>query len=827
MRHPDQPCRRSPFRWPNRLRFGHIAIFVAILSAILEGANAADPSTSTAHPGSRAVSFEDAIQPLLATYCLECHSGDEPKGKLDLERLGTEFDDDATQSRWLAVRRRLRAGEMPPPPGARPTSEEALALTDWIDANVAHVIDERRATQGRVVARRMSRTAYQNTVCDLLGVSVDLADLLPEDATGAEFDNVGAGMHVSSFLMERYLAAARTALDSAIANGPRPPLIDIRYLLRDERQFKIDTERVYLDREDALVFFSSSDWNSINLSQFYPPHRGRYRFRISAYGYASAGKPVPYRVDAGPMLMGTKQKLVGYFDALPDQPRVLEFTIPLEARSLIRIQPYGLATAHVVSKIGAADYQGPGLAVQWVDVMGPLHDDWPPASHRGIFGTLEQVPVVGEYDRFEVVSPNPVEDAERIVLDFAGRAFRRPVTKHEIEPILDLAKSQLAAGRSFERACRLALEAILISPDFLFLFEPPGPLDDYALASRLSYFLWNTAPDATLLELAAAGKLRDPNVLSEQVDRLARDERSGEFIREFVGQWLGLRDIDFTEPSGILYPEFDQMLKVSMVREAELFFAELLRDDLSLANFVSSDFSMLNGRLAEHYGVPGPPGFEFAKTPLPADSHRGGALTMAGVLKVSANGTSTSPVTRGAWVSRRIMGVTPPPPPPDVPALEPDIRGAKTIREQLAKHRQIESCANCHAHIDPPGFALESFDVIGGWREHYRTTGLGEPVTVRERTMPYLSGPAVDPSGECSDGREFANIDDLKRLLLADMDKIARALAIRLVTYATGEVPTEADVPRIEAIVRRAAEKNHGLRSLIQEIVRDDLFRTK
>lgn len=263
------------------------------------------------------------------------------------------------------------------------------------------------------------------------------------------------------------------------------------------------------------------------------------------------------------------------------------------------------------------------------------------------------------------------------------------------------------------------------------------------------------------------------------------------------------------------------------MREAELFFAELLKDDLSLTNFVASDFSMLNGRLARHYGIGGVEGWQFRKTPLPPDCHRGGVLTMAAVLKVTANGTTTSPVIRGAWVLDRILGTPPPPPPDNVPAIEPDIRGATTIREQLAKHREIETCATCHRQMDPAGFALENFDVIGGWREHYRTSGNGREVMVNGQRMPYLEGPAVNAADVLADGRAFQSIDDLKQLLLADKDRLARALAIRLITYATGGAPEAVDQPKIDAIVARTRANDYGLRTLIHAIVDSDLFREK
>ena len=772
--------------------------------------------------------FENTIRPLLDAHCYDCHSqrAEKLKGDLRLDRLAADFSLEAGRKQWLAVLDRVSAGEMPPKAKPRPPEPELRTLTDWIRGRSEAADAARRTAQGRVVYRRLNRVEYENTVRDLLGVDVDLQDLLPPDSPAHGFDNVGEALHVSSFLMERYLEAADTALGVAIANGPPPPVLKKRYTLNDAHPVKNATEKVYRKIDDTAVLFSSSAWNAVTLVSFYPPDRGRYRFRISAAGFQSSGKPVVYRVDAGSMQMGGRpSRLVGYFDAPADQPAVVEFVETLEARSTIRIHPYGLAGAQAVHKVGADSWTGAGLAVHWVDVEGPLNDPWPPASHRGIFGDLPQARVPG--NRLEVVSKDPLPDAQRILRPFARRAFRRAVTDDDVKPFLDLARDALDRNRSFEQAVRVGLAAILVSPKLLFLREKPGPLDDFALAGRLSYFFWSTMPDEELLALAEQGLLRQGETLRAQVERLLADPKAAAFTRNFVGQWLGLRDIDFTLPSHILYPEYDEMLKVSMVREAELFFAEVLKGDLGVAHFVASDFSMLNGRLARHYGIPGVEGWEFRRTPLPPDSHRGGVLTMAGVLKVTANGTSTSPVLRGAWVLERILGTPPPRPPADVPAVEPDIRGAVTIREQLAKHRQVPACATCHSRIDPPGFALESFDVIGGWRENYRTSGRGQAVTLDGRKMPYLKGPKVDAADVLPDGRRFQDIDEFKRLLLKDVDGIARALAAKLVTYATGGAPEAADLPEIEAVVRKTRDRNYGLRTLVHEIVRSRLFQDK
>jgi mono/diheme cytochrome c family protein len=806
------------------MSFRHLSALCALL-VILGPARAAPTE-----PAADAKPFEEQFRPLLVKHCQGCHGGEKPKGDFRLDRLSADFADKTVSDRWLNVVEQLRAGAMPPKGKPRPAEKDIQALTDWARARVAAADAARRAAQGRVVLRRLNRTEYENTVRDLLGIDVNLREQLPQDGSADGFDNAAAALHTSSFLMEKYLEAADTALSLAIANKPKPPtVIQKRYSVTDTHNFKTTTESVYRKLDDAVVCFSSSAWNAVWLSSFYPQDGGRYRFRISTSGFQSAGKPVTYRVTAGSSRLAGKSGLVGYFDAPANKPTVIEFVEYMEPRTTITILPYGLAGANTVKQVGADKYEGPGLAVQWIEVEGPLHDTWPPASHRRIFGDLAQAkaPIYNHSDRVEVASKDPEADAERILRGFARRAFRRTVTDDEVKPYIALVKAKLGEKRSFEQAIRAGLLAIMVSPEFLFFREKPGKLDDFALASRLSYFLWSTMPDEELLTLAEQRKLGQPETLRGQVERMLRHPKATAFTENFVGQWLGLRDIDFTEPSHILYPEFDHMLKVSMIRETELFFAELLKDDLGLTNFVASDFTMLNGRLAKHYGIAGIDGWEFKKTPLPAESHRGGVLTMASVLKVTANGTTTSPVTRGAWVLDRILGTPPPPPPKDVPAVEPDIRGATTIRDQLAKHRSVTSCAVCHSKIDPPGFALESFDVIGGWREHYRTTGNGGPVVVDGRRMPYHQGRKVDPADVMADGQRFANIDEFKQILLKDKDQLARGLAAKLLTYGTGGVPETVDKPEIETIVKTVREKNYGFRTLVHEIIQSKLFQSK
>src|SRR5262249_37401483 len=334
--------------------------------------------------------YETLVRPFLDQHCAGCHGKEKPKGKFRVDELGPDFAGKANRQKWQTVLKRVKAGEMPPKQKPRPPQDQIQALTGWIAGQVQTAEVALKKVQGRTVLRRLNRAEYENTLRDLLGVPVDVKDLLPPDIAAHGFDNVGEALHVSSFLMEKYLEAAEKALDVAIANGPRPPVIKKRYSLKDQHSVKSSTEKVFLKLDDTVVLFSSSAWNAVNLSQFYPPDRGKYRFRISAHGYQSDGKPVTYQVLAGTMGMAGNNHLVDYFDALPGKAAVVEFVDHLEARSTIRIHPYGLAHAVAVDKIGADKYEGPGLAVEWVEVEGPLHDTWPPESHRKIFGDLPQ-----------------------------------------------------------------------------------------------------------------------------------------------------------------------------------------------------------------------------------------------------------------------------------------------------------------------------------------------------------------------------------------------------------------------------------------------------
>jgi len=477
-----------------------------------------------------------------------------------------------------------------------------------------------------------------------------------------------------------------------------------------------------------------------------------------------------------------------------------------------------------------ATYKGMGLAVRSIEREGPLAP-WPPVSHEKLFGDMPFAPVgkgwpgrgKPESPIFGVVSSDAKAESVDTLHRFASRAFRRPVSKQDIAPFIKLVHDRL----DFEAAMRVGFQAILCSPQFLVINKAAKPGDNHAIASRLSYFLWSTMPDDELRHLADQKRLSDPGVLDQQVDRMLRDPRARAFTENFVGQWLDLRMIKDTSPDEKLYPEFDHMLEVSMVKETEAFFDAVLSDDLSVLNVIDSDFVMINERLAELYGIDGVRGFEsFRRVKLPEASPRGGVIGQASVLKVTANGTNTSPVLRGVWMLENVLGMPVPPPPEGVPAVEPDIRGATSIREQLAKHRESKACNECHRLIDPPGFALESFDVIGGYRENYRSPGEGERVSgqVRGRNIRYRIGPKVDPADTMPDGRPFKDINTFRARVLENEKQVVRCVAQKLLLYGRGSDLTFADRVEIDQIVDRLESKNYGLRSLIHELVRSDAF---
>ncbi|HTU68261.1 MAG TPA: DUF1592 domain-containing protein [Steroidobacteraceae bacterium] len=601
--------------------------------------------------------------------------------------------------------------------------------------------------------------------------------------------------------------------------------------------------------------------------------------------------PVWHRPNADEIWPGRNDEPIGLYAQIPGQTRpigVMDFTpkptvgeidvqlaggegIRTDAMRLFRTRVNGTDEQYVnplATKEGM-----PGYAVQWLEVTGPLEDAQATSGYRLLFGDLPMrrlaagekggVPIetVAPYTQpppggptvfgpggaglaalfrnalvnvtVEVDSASPQQDAERLLRNFIRTTYRRPVEEADVQRFLGLFEREYDLGSGFARSMLTAYTGVLVSPAFVFVEEQPGRLDDRALATRLSLFLWNTTPDATLRDLADRGKLHEPAVLHQQTKRLLDDPRSRRFVDAFTDYWLDLRKIDDTSPSATIYNDYelDEPLKLAALDETQLFFAELLRADLPARNVVASNFTYLNERLARHYGIKGVSGAKMRRVALPAGSERGGLMTMASVLKITANGTTTSPVLRGHWITERILGIETRPPPPTVKAVEPDIRGAVTIRQQLAKHRDNPSCAACHAKMDPPGFALESFDVMGAHRVRYRAVAEDvkpEPgFGLNGQAFAFHYGLPVDAAGEVPDGRTFRDVQEFKQLIASDEASIARNLARQLVVYATGAPVRFTDRDELEGILQRASTRRYGVRTLVEEIVRSDLFQSK
>ncbi len=605
-------------------------------------------------------------------------------------------------------------------------------------------------------------------------------------------------------------------------------------------------------------------WHRPNADEIWP---GRNREPIGFYA-TSSGQTRP----------------IGVGDFSPD-PSIVEIEAQLAGGESVRTDAMRFFRTRVngtdeqyVNPLATVDGM-PGYAVQWLEVEGPLEDASVVSGYKLLFGDLPMrrleagqaggvplegialggapggrggfgpggpVPAGGRGGgrggrggggggslMVEVLSENPEQDADRLLRAFMQTAYRRSVRDVDAKRFLGLFQKEFAQGSGFARSMLAAYTGVLASPGFVFVDELPGRLSNMALATRLSLFLWNSTPDATLRALAAKGDLHRPEVLRAETERLLKDARANRFVEAFTDYWLDLRKIDDNSPSSTLYNDYemDDPLKLAALDETRMFFAELVRADLPTRNIVDSSFTFLNGRLAAHYAIPGVDGAAMRRVTLPPGSDRGGLMTMASVLKVTANGTTTSPVLRGHWIAQHILGIEILPPPAGVKAVEPDIRGAVTIRQQLAKHREDVSCASCHIKMDPPGFALESYDVMGGRRERYRAVAENVPPVrgfgMSGQAFAFHYGLPVDSAGELPDGRAFNDVREFKALVLKDELSLARNLARQLVTFATGAPIGFSDRAALEQILQRAAPGHYGVRTLVHEIVQSGLFQNK
>ncbi len=839
-------------------------------------------------------------------HCTECHDADTKKGNLDLTALKRDFADAENFARWVKVHDRIESGDMPPKKKARPDTAEVKARLASLSADLIKAERTRLDIANRTGVRRLTRAEYENTVRDLFDMpGIALHGGLPVDGMAHGFDKNSDALDISHVNLSKYVEAAEHTLDLAIATQPQAPTVQkTRISLANPGGFVghvlMNGDAVMLrNRQPDPEFPAAGDVSHISLgvhsqlgmfgadrsvgmfrhedesvSPYFKEHitiyPGLYRVRTSFWSFQwDKGKVLPARGTEAARLSVVQltadgrggqhpSYVLGYYDAPSLKEQEHELVTWMNLNEIIGFNAASLAPVANYSRKGRAmAFTGPGIACDWLEVEGPLHKMWPPASHRALFGEMpitefkkadqpdvrapirkSNKPVGGGVNRpdpisgiWTVQSAQSLADADKLLATFLPRAFRRPVDTEVRKQYVALAEARLKAGDCFETAMRYAYRSALCSPSFLYLIEPAAKLDDFALASRLSYFFWNSMPDDTLTRLAAAGKLREPKVLDGEVERMLKDAKFQRFIEDFLGQWLKLRSIAVNDPDKKLYPEFSPYLQDSMVAETRAYFRELIGQNLGTAHLVKSDFAMINEKLATLYGIPGVSGPAIRKVKLPAGSPRGGFLTQAAVLKVTANGTTTSPVPRGAFVLARLLGQPPDPQPPNVAAVEPDVRGATTIRELLDKHSSDATCASCHAKIDPPGFALESFDVIGGFRERYRSLENGDPAP-RGAIDPFIGisfklGPPVDASGKLSDGTTFKDITDMKTMLAADTHALLRNLAQQLMIYATGRDIAFGDRAALNEILVRTEKHGGGIRTLLHELVRSPLFQTR
>lgn len=770
--------------------------------------------------------FGKDVLPIVQSRCARCHGPDEQEAGIRLDNLSADLiNDRAAAEHWHEVLNVLNTGEMPPAGEPQLSSEQHETLTRWVSASIEKAIEAQQTTGGRVVQRRLNRVEYQNTMFDLLGLEMDYTrDLPPDPASSDGFRNNGQSLQISALQLETYLATARRALDRVIVSGPAPQVFEEEFTESNVRGWLGGVERSNrLGRQQEFLATMIDDY----------PEEGAFliRVKLTAELKPETGFPllelsVGYRPDTKILF-----REVDVVEITSPEEQVLEFRGRLENHPMpVRGQgkfPGLVVRARNAYDDGSPRSKGekdkkkgtaypkephlPTITIQSVAFHGPVFDRWPPAMHRRILFESE----LRETDE-------PAYVAE-VLKRFMPRAYRRPVELKEVAKIVAFFKSIREEFPTFEEAIRETLAMVLIRPEFLYLLEPAGdekrPIDDWELASRLSYFLWSTMPDERLRELAAAGALHRPEVLSKQVKRLLADPRSSRFVEQFTEQWLHLDVIDRVSVNRDAYPDFDDRLKEEMCRETQQFFKELLDHDLNALNLLASDFTMLNEPLAKHYGLDGIFGRTSRRVMLEPEQHRGGLLGQASFLLSNSTGTDSHAVRRGVWIRDRLLNDPPAPPPPDVPSLdEADPKFSKlSVREQLEIHRGTESCARCHRDIDPWGIALENFDAVGRWRNE-----------IRRKTGKEVEILPVNASDVLPDGRELDGVDSLREYLVTERkDEFTRSLVSRLLTYALGRRLELSDQETVDDLTIQFAANHYRLRGLIQDIVASAPFQTK
>jgi len=818
-------------------------------------------AVSLPSPKSASSSAAIHISSFTEKHCMECHDDSVSKGDFDITALKLQLEDGTNRGRWARLFDLVEQGEMPPSEKSEVSVAERKQFVAALGAELLAADKADIAKNGRGPVRRLTRVEFENNLRVLLKLpDLDIRDKVPADRDAHGFTKVSALLDVSRVQLDAYLDATETALRVAMAaDKPSPAPVKQRFtgtdlfpslntfgereamfFAKDNRmtpitnaQYKDMTPELRRDPTLELALFRSATWPYFGYPRgFRARESGAYRVRfrgravrqVRDFRLVPAHEPIAMsfraRQPSGPDVSGDVRGTGGWMDLQPE-PRDFETTIQLKAGETFEYSPLGLPVPFIRTD-GGFFYDYPpmpreghrGVAIQWLEVTGPLRDaQWPPPSHRVLF---------------DEVSPakGTAADAERLFRRFASQAALRPMSDAAHRPFLDLIRTKMRAGATFASSLFTGYQALLCSSHCLYLTEPRKGADDAhsASANRLSHFLWNSRPDAELTELAINGRLHDEGILKAQTERLIADPRFEQFVRTFAEEWLDLRKLRRDIPDERLYPEYrkDDYLVDSMEHETQVFLRAMVRENLPASTIISADFAFVNDRLAAHYDLPRVSGSAMRRVQLPKGSPFGGLITQAALMKHTANGTTTSPVLRGVWIMEKLLGQPPSPPPKSVPAVEPDIRGATTIRALLAKHTESKSCAACHAKFDPVGFAMENFDVMGAWRDRYRGMEKGEKITGFDpagHPFTYFVGAAVDASSKLPTGEPFRDIHELKRLLVSQPRQLAKNLLEHLVLHATGTPVRFTDRAEIETMLDACQAGGYRVKDLIHALV--------
>jgi len=763
--------------------------------------------------------YETVVLPFFKAHCLRCHDDKQQKGDFRLDTLPRDFGTQATAERWAEVLFRINSGEMPPKKEPQPKADELGKTAEWISGRLKEGEAARMARRGPVAHYRLSREEYGYTVQDLLGTYFDVTvpGVFNDDPRWHGFDRIGSVLSLSPSHVERYHRAAEAVLDRTFP--AQPPKSEVVRKDADDGRWK---EQGHPGPERWLL------WPDSGRQAFAVKTPGRYRIRVRLSGLPSfKGRPPHLALWHN----GLKRSVVGRDVLAPeDKPETVEIEafLPEGVFTLRNESPGMFSDGHTLSNTqftfrsiattrqnrptgyqlfsseGQTVY--PTLMIDWVEIEGPLVLDDEKRKREGVIPAKD----------------GDLPAARDALTRFASRAWRRPATEAEIDRYVRLLQSELKAGESFRSAYRAALVGVLTSKNFYYLEEGEpttrrGTVTDWELASRLSYFLWSSMPDVELFAAARAGTLTKPDGLRAQLARMLDDKKIDRFTTSFPKQWLQLHRVGQFPPDPELYPDYDKWLEQSMVHETTLYFDTAFKENLALREFLVSDWTILNPRLAMHYGLPQPQGTHFQRVKLRPEDHRGGLLTHASVLSLTSDGTRHRPVHRGVWVSEAIFGRTPPPPPPNVEPLEPtpSNKPKATVRQQLEAHATHATCASCHRKIDPLGLAFDNFDAIGRWRITEQVPGgRGDD-------------PPVNAAGVVPNGRAFTGPDEFKALLADDPDRFAEAFVEQLATYALRRVMTIDDAPQIKAVAVASKRDGYKLRAVVENLVMSDLFRKR